>query len=100
MKAITKHALASIEEEFLDPQFLQNFEKKFVVIVPAFWSDKTKERLVIVGFGPFLLFFFLLLSPSFRFFAAPSFCRKVGTPGEATKVYNATGSEEGWNQSS
>lgn len=43
MGAIFKHAIAEIEGESLDPTFLNNFERRFVLTVPAVWSDKAKS---------------------------------------------------------
>lgn len=43
MGAIFKHAIAEIEAESLDPAFLDNFERHFVLTVPAVWSDKAKS---------------------------------------------------------
>lgn len=41
--AIFKHAVAEIERESLDDSFLDNFERRFVLTVPAVWSDKAKS---------------------------------------------------------
>ncbi|KAK1831182.1 hypothetical protein QBC39DRAFT_372068 [Podospora conica] len=41
--AMFKHAIVEIDSESLDPTFLDNFEKRFVLTVPAVWSDKAKN---------------------------------------------------------
>jgi hypothetical protein len=43
MRAVFQHALKEIESESLDPSFLDNYHKQFVLTVPAVWSDKAKD---------------------------------------------------------
>ncbi|KAH6662561.1 hypothetical protein B0J14DRAFT_707549 [Halenospora varia] len=43
MRAVFEHALKEIESESLDPSFLENYQKQFVLTVPAVWSDKAKD---------------------------------------------------------
>jgi hypothetical protein len=43
MRAIFQHAIKEIESNYLDPEFLNNFEKQYILTVPAVWSDKAKD---------------------------------------------------------
>ncbi|OAA63621.1 Heat shock protein Hsp70 [Niveomyces insectorum RCEF 264] len=42
-RAIYNHALEEIKSEGLDQSFLDGFEKRFVLTVPAIWSEKAKH---------------------------------------------------------
>jgi hypothetical protein len=54
MKAMFDHALKEIEYESLDPSFLDGFQKKFILTVPAVWSDKAKDMTLRVNLTSFL----------------------------------------------
>ncbi|SPO06373.1 uncharacterized protein DNG_09062 [Cephalotrichum gorgonifer] len=43
MEAIFKHAMEEIEVDSVDPSFVDCFQKKFILTVPAVWSDKAKS---------------------------------------------------------
>ncbi|EXJ69341.1 uncharacterized protein A1O5_07377 [Cladophialophora psammophila CBS 110553] len=43
MRAIFEHAIKEIEGHFLVPELLHNFDKQYVLTVPALWSDKAKD---------------------------------------------------------
>jgi molecular chaperone DnaK (HSP70) len=49
MRAVFQHALKEIESDSLDPSFLDNYQKEFVLTVPAVWSDKAKDMTLRVG---------------------------------------------------
>jgi len=52
MGAIFKHALAEIKSTSLDPSFIDSFEKRFVLTVPAVWSDKAKSMTLEARYKP------------------------------------------------
>jgi hypothetical protein len=43
MRAIYQHALKEIEGNYLDLDFLNQYQKQYVLTVPAVWSDKAKD---------------------------------------------------------
>ncbi|KAK4936969.1 hypothetical protein LTR10_022279 [Elasticomyces elasticus] len=43
MRAIFQHAIKEIEGNYVDPELLHNYEKQYVLTVPAVWSDKAKD---------------------------------------------------------
>jgi len=43
MKAIFSHALQEIVSDAIDPSFVACYHKKFMLTVPAVWSDKAKD---------------------------------------------------------
>lgn len=43
MRAIYQHAISEIEKDALDPDYINGFEKRYVLTVPAVWSDKSKD---------------------------------------------------------
>jgi len=47
--AIFQHAMKEIESESLDPSFLDNYQKEFVLTVPAVWSDQAKDMTLRVS---------------------------------------------------
>lgn len=78
MRALFQHALKEIESESLDPSFLDNYQKQFVLTVPAVWSDKAKDMTLRVGLHlPFPDL--LLLDLSIRIYAnLPKAARNAG----------------------
>jgi len=51
------HAMAEVEGEYLDGEFLENYQQQFVLTVPAVWSDKAKDmtlRVMLSGSISFL----------------------------------------------
>ncbi|OAL28843.1 hypothetical protein AYO20_09323 [Fonsecaea nubica] len=42
IRAIFEHAVKEIECTFLDREFIDNYDKQYVLTVPAVWSDKAK----------------------------------------------------------
>jgi hypothetical protein len=60
--AVFQHAMKEIESESLDSSFLDNYQKEFVLTVPAVWSDQAKDMTLRVSlYRHHLLTFF---SPS------------------------------------
>ena len=55
MRAIFRHAITEIECESLDKTFLAGFQKRFILTVPAVWSDKAKS-LTLQVYLPLLRF--------------------------------------------
>ncbi|KID59176.1 Hsp70 family protein, partial [Metarhizium hybridum] len=43
MRVMLQHAVKQIEKEVMDRSILDNYQKKFVLTVPAVWSDKAKD---------------------------------------------------------
>ncbi|KIW93344.1 uncharacterized protein Z519_05949 [Cladophialophora bantiana CBS 173.52] len=43
MRAIFEHAIEEIKGQFLVPELLHTFDKRYVLTVPAIWSDKAKD---------------------------------------------------------
>jgi hypothetical protein len=43
MKAIYEHAVSVIQQDSMDPTFLDQYQKVYVLTVPAVWSDKAKS---------------------------------------------------------
>jgi hypothetical protein len=43
LRALYEHAMAEVAGEYLDGDFLDNYQKQFVLTVPAVWSDKAKD---------------------------------------------------------
>lgn len=52
MGAMFKHAIAEIVRESLDPDFLDSFQKRFILTVPAVSSDKAKSLTLRVSSRP------------------------------------------------
>jgi hypothetical protein len=42
MRAIFQHALKEINSGYLDPDFVKNYDKQYLLTVPAVWSEKAK----------------------------------------------------------
>lgn len=55
ISAIYKHAMTRIESR-IPADYLQMCEKKFVVSVPAVWSDKAKDLTLLARNNCFLCF--------------------------------------------
>ncbi|KEZ45057.1 hypothetical protein SAPIO_CDS2479 [Scedosporium apiospermum] len=49
MKAIFSHALQEIVSDAIDPSFVACYHKKFMLTVPAVWSDKAKDLTLRAG---------------------------------------------------
>ncbi|KEZ46799.1 hypothetical protein SAPIO_CDS0097 [Scedosporium apiospermum] len=43
LRALYDHAMAEVKGEYLDREFLENYQQQFVLTVPAVWSDKAKD---------------------------------------------------------
>lgn len=89
MKAIFKHAMKEIEEESLDASFLDGLEKRFVLTVPAVWSDKAKKmtlevrvnRVFLFSFPVYFFVYFLFGLPFFLIYFLFWFTFLFGFPG-------------------
>lgn len=58
LRALYDHAMAEVKGEYLDGEFLENYQQQFVLTVPAVWSDKAKDMTLRVMLSRFSCFLF------------------------------------------